>query len=96
MIVCTILCDAYYILLDRFCNFHGDGRLVVRDIDVLLWAYSYLCLTDLPIPVLHSGFIAFTTIGYGDYTPTTPAGRSIFIVWAILGVGTLTILISGT
>ncbi|EGO03438.1 hypothetical protein SERLA73DRAFT_45542, partial [Serpula lacrymans var. lacrymans S7.3] len=39
-------------------------------------------------------FIAFTTIGYGDYAPNTPAGRSIFVVWALLGVGAMTILIS--
>ncbi|EIW74327.1 hypothetical protein CONPUDRAFT_160035 [Coniophora puteana RWD-64-598 SS2] len=39
-------------------------------------------------------FIAFTTIGYGDYAPTTTTGRSIFIVWAMLGIGTMTILIS--
>ena len=39
--------------------------------------------------------MAFTSIGYGDYHPDTPAGRSIFVVWAILGVGTMTILISG-
>ena len=42
-----------------------------------------------------SGFIAFTTIGFGDITPTNPAGRSVFVVWALLGVGTMTILISG-
>ena len=41
------------------------------------------------------GFIAFTTIGYGDLSPTTAAGRSVFVVWALLGVGTMTILISG-
>ncbi|KAF8237414.1 voltage-gated potassium channel [Tricholoma matsutake] len=39
-------------------------------------------------------FIAFTTIGYGDYSPKTPAGRAVFIFWALLGVGTVTILIS--
>ncbi|KAJ6470255.1 hypothetical protein C8R47DRAFT_1325312 [Mycena vitilis] len=39
-------------------------------------------------------FIAFTTIGYGDYSPQTPAGRSIFVAWALLGVATMTILIS--
>lgn len=41
------------------------------------------------------GFIAFTTTGYGDYSPETPAGRSIFVFWALFGVGTLTILVSG-
>lgn len=42
-----------------------------------------------------TGVIAFTTTGYGDYTPTSPAGRSVFVVWALLGVATMTILISG-
>lgn len=41
------------------------------------------------------GFIAFSTIGYGDYSPATPAGRSVFVVWALLGVGAMTILVSG-
>ncbi|KAF8156864.1 hypothetical protein B0H34DRAFT_475992 [Crassisporium funariophilum] len=39
-------------------------------------------------------FIAFTTVGYGDLAPRTPAGRSIFVVWALLGVATMTVLIS--
>ncbi|EJF63876.1 hypothetical protein DICSQDRAFT_102012 [Dichomitus squalens LYAD-421 SS1] len=39
-------------------------------------------------------FVAFSTTGYGDYSPKTPAGRSVFVVWALFGVGTLTILIS--
>ncbi|KAJ7154605.1 hypothetical protein C8R46DRAFT_1117876 [Mycena filopes] len=43
---------------------------------------------------LYFCFIAFTTIGYGDYSPQTPAGRSVFVAWALLGVATMTILIS--
>ncbi|KAG1859517.1 hypothetical protein DFJ58DRAFT_780054 [Suillus subalutaceus] len=39
-------------------------------------------------------FIAFTTVGYGDPAPRTPAGRSVFVVWALLGVATVTILVS--
>lgn len=31
----------------------------------------------------------------GDFSPKSPAGRSIFVVWALLGVATMTILISG-
>ena len=42
-----------------------------------------------------TGFEAFSTVGYGEFTPKTPAGRSVFIVWALLGVGNMTILISG-
>jgi voltage-gated potassium channel Kch len=41
------------------------------------------------------GFVAFSTIGYGDMSPESPAGRSVFVVWALLGVGAMTILISG-
>ncbi|KAJ7753828.1 hypothetical protein B0H16DRAFT_1544072 [Mycena metata] len=43
---------------------------------------------------LYFCFVAFTTIGYGDYSPQTPAGRSVFVAWALLGVATMTILIS--
>ncbi|TFY80973.1 hypothetical protein EWM64_g3038 [Hericium alpestre] len=43
---------------------------------------------------LYFCFITFTTIGYGDLAPETPIGRSIFIFWALLGVGAMTILIS--
>ncbi|KAI0336716.1 hypothetical protein GY45DRAFT_1315333 [Cubamyces sp. BRFM 1775] len=39
-------------------------------------------------------FLAFVTTGYGDFAPVTPAGRSIFVVWALFGVGTLTIVVS--
>jgi len=51
----------------------------------------------LRIPRQHCliGFISFATIGYGDLSPTTPAGRSIFVVWALVGVATMTIFISG-
>jgi hypothetical protein len=33
-------------------------------------------------------------IRYGDYSPKTSGGRAFFIVWGLLGVGTLTILFS--
>ncbi|KAH9917328.1 uncharacterized protein B0H18DRAFT_1123673 [Fomitopsis serialis] len=39
-------------------------------------------------------FICFMTTGYGDYAPVTPAGRSIFVVWALFGVATMTILVA--
>ena len=42
-----------------------------------------------------TGFIAFTTIGYGDFAPETALGRSIFVFWALFGVGTMTVLIAG-
>ncbi|KAH9974700.1 hypothetical protein BGW80DRAFT_1559693 [Lactifluus volemus] len=47
------------------------------------WSYGtamYIC------------FIAFTTIGYGDFAPRTALGRAIFILWALFGVGAMTVL----
>ena len=34
----------------------------------------------------------FLTIGFGDYYPTTEAGVSVFIVYALLAVPTMTIV----
>jgi potassium channel subfamily K, other eukaryote len=34
----------------------------------------------------------FLTIGYGDLAPATQAGRSVFIVYALLAVPTMTII----
>ncbi len=42
-----------------------------------------------------TGFIAFTTIGYGDLAPETALGRAIFVFWALFGVGAMTVLIAG-
>ncbi|KAF9903389.1 hypothetical protein EC991_003844 [Linnemannia zychae] len=39
-------------------------------------------------------FIAFSTIGYGDFVPMTMAGRSIFLAYCLVGVVTLTSLAS--
>ena len=39
-------------------------------------------------------FIAFTTIGYGDFVPNTSAGKAIFLAYCLVGVVTLTSLAS--
>ncbi|VDB92444.1 unnamed protein product [Peniophora sp. CBMAI 1063] len=39
-------------------------------------------------------FVTFTTVGYGDVTPVTALGRSIFVFWALMGVGSMTVLIA--
>ena len=44
---------------------------------------------------MSAGFVTFTTTGYGDYSPTTAAGRSVFVFWALLGLATMTVLVSG-
>lgn len=39
-------------------------------------------------------FASFTTIGYGDRTPVSPAGKSFFVFWSLLTLPTMTVLIS--
>jgi len=56
----------------------------------------YIISLDLSgISNIKIGFIAFTTIGYGDLAPQTAIGRSIFVFWALFGVGAMTVLFAG-
>ncbi|CCO33326.1 Outward-rectifier potassium channel TOK1 AltName: Full=Two-domain outward rectifier K(+) channel YORK [Rhizoctonia solani AG-1 IB] len=41
-----------------------------------------------------SAFCTFSTVGYGDFAPKTPAGRAFFVGWALFGIAAMTILIS--
>lgn len=43
---------------------------------------------------LYFCFLTFSTVGYGDPAPQTPAGRSVFVGWALCGIATMAILIS--
>ncbi|GAA5968664.1 hypothetical protein JCM11641_007717 [Rhodosporidiobolus odoratus] len=40
------------------------------------------------------GFVYFSTIGYGDFSPKTAGGRAFFVCWALLGIANMTLLIS--
>ena len=39
-------------------------------------------------------FVTMTTIGYGDFTPTTPFGRGWFVVLSIVGLGQMTLFLA--
>jgi potassium channel subfamily K len=39
-------------------------------------------------------FVSLTTIGYGDMTPISNAGKSFFVFWSLLALPTMTVLIS--
>lgn len=43
---------------------------------------------------LYFGYVSLLTIGYGDFTPTSNAGRSFFVVWSLIAVPTMTLLVS--
>lgn len=35
---------------------------------------------------LYFSYVFFLTLGYGDFSPTTPAGKTFFILWALIAV----------
>ena len=43
---------------------------------------------------LYFSYVALLTIGYGDFTVTSPSGKAFFVLWSLLAVPSLTILIS--
>ncbi|KAJ5678115.1 uncharacterized protein N7477_003748 [Penicillium maclennaniae] len=43
---------------------------------------------------LHFCFCSLLTIGYGDFTPKSNAGRPFFVAWSLIAIPTMTMLIS--
>jgi len=43
---------------------------------------------------LYFGYVAFLTLGYGDFTVQSSGGRAFFIAWSLLGIGNMTLLLS--
>ncbi|EAA28444.2 potassium channel [Neurospora crassa] len=42
----------------------------------------------------YMAYVSLTTIGYGDITPVSNAGKSFWVFWALLALPTMTVLIS--
>ncbi|CAK7208518.1 Potassium channel [Sporothrix bragantina] len=62
------------------------GALVFMYSEERLQGHSYF-------ESLYFGFVALLTIGYGDVSPRSNAGKAFFIVWSLIAVPTMTILI---
>lgn len=43
---------------------------------------------------LYFCYVSLLTIGYGDLSPKTNAGRTFFVIWSLIAVPTMTILVS--
>jgi len=77
------------------------GLLTSLFFALVLWfvgaAIFMVCERESKWTYLQSLYFTFTsllTIGYGDFTPSSNAGKSFFVFWSMLAVPSLTILIS--
>ena len=69
---------------------------------VLLWTIGAVIFMQCEKPyqnweyfdAFYFCFVSFTTIGYGDRTPESNAGKSFFVFWSLLSLPTMTVLIS--
>ncbi|RGP59652.1 outward-rectifier potassium channel tok1 [Fusarium longipes] len=63
------------------------GALVFQKAEHTYQGWSYF-------DALYFCFEAWTTIGYGDLSPVSNAGRSFYVFWSLLALPTMTVLIS--
>lgn len=74
---------SFLITMSAFIVFWLIGALVFDAIEG--WGYFnavYYC------------FVTLLTIGYGDFSPTSPLARSVFVVWAFFAVPLMAVFIS--
>lgn len=69
---------------------------------VLLWLIGAVIFVSAEKPYqqwdyfdgFYFSFVSLMTIGYGDRTPNSNAGKSFFVFWSLLALPTMTVLIS--
>ncbi|VUC36525.1 unnamed protein product [Clonostachys rosea] len=67
-----------------------------------LWLIGALIFMEAEAPyqgwtyfdAFYFSFVSWATIGYGDLTPVSNAGKSFFVFWSLLALPTITMLIS--
>jgi potassium channel subfamily K len=57
---------------------------------VVFWRLEHMSYFDS----LYFCFVSLLTIGYGDFTPQSNAGRPFFVMWSLIAIPTMTMLIS--
>jgi potassium channel subfamily K len=64
-------------------------------IGALVFMYAEHRIQDLSyFQALYFCYVSLLTIGYGDFSPKSNAGKPFFIIWSLIAIPTMTILIS--
>ncbi|KAL6937975.1 hypothetical protein ACO0RG_004502 [Hanseniaspora osmophila] len=75
-----------------------SGAILSVVIWILFWLIGALIFKFIEdwsyFNALYFCFLCLITIGYGDFAPSTGAGRSFFVVWALAAVPLMTCLIN--
>ncbi|KAF9887179.1 Potassium channel [Aspergillus nanangensis] len=81
-------------------RFHRWYRLTLSLIAFgLVWTCGAAVFSTLEddlsyFSALYFNFVCLLSVGYGDITPATNAGKSFFVLWSLMAVPTMTTLIS--
>jgi potassium channel subfamily K len=64
-------------------------------VGALVFMYAERRIQDLSyFEALYFCYVSLLTIGYGDFSPKSNAGKPFFVIWSLIAVPTMTILIS--
>ena len=76
----------------------GTGTVTVLVCGVIYWAFELVARRDTGEPAglvesLYFSSLTFTTLGYGDFRPTSTAGQFLAVTETFIGVVLLAILV---
>jgi potassium channel subfamily K len=64
-------------------------------VGALVFMYAEHRIQDLSyFEALYFCYVSLLTIGYGDFSPKSNAGKPFFVIWSLIAIPTMTILIS--
>ena len=61
---------------------------------VVFWCAEHRIQKLSYFEALYFCYVSLLTIGYGDFSPRSNAGKPFFVVWSLLAIPTMTILVS--
>jgi len=73
----------------------GQALIGIASLVVGIGTVFYRLVEDLAwIDSLYFSVITLTTVGYGDFSPTTTAGKVFTIVYVLVGIGIFVALVT--